>query len=212
MKFPPRHLQADVGMTLIEVIVAISIMGIVATSAIGLSIASQTGAAAQQRQELAVSIANQTMESVSAQAATTIALSVPSFLLQGRTQVDVTSSWSANATASGWTDTYMDWDTAATGATADLVEITKTLPIQSGTVYTVTTLIGTCYEPANGDCKQLPSVTLPPATTPDGYTQLQRVMVIVRWTVGTSCPPPGGCTFQATSLFDPHVDLTWVSH
>jgi len=207
------RLAGNAGMTLIEVIVAISIMGIVATAAIGLSITSQTSAAAQQRQELAVTIANQAMEQISAQAAGTNLITNKSYLFQGRTQSLVNASWSANAGAAGLADTYPGWDTAAVATSTPVVPMSSTIR-QSGTDYTTHTLIGTCYQATSGsgNCVRLaPAPARPPATAPASTTQLVRLIVIVRWTAGTGCAA-SGCSYQATSFVDAHFDLQWKTN
>lgn len=195
-------------MTLIEVIVAISIMGIIATSAVGLGITSQTSAVAQQRQELAVTIANQAMESVSAQAAGTNLVTKESYLFQGRTQSLVTASWTANAGAAGLSDTYPGWDSVAVATSTPVLPLSSVITV-SGTDYTAHTLIGTCYQATtgSGNCVRLASAT-PPATAPANTTQILRIIVIVRWNAGTDCSA-SGCSYETTSLVDPHFDLQW---
>lgn len=220
MKLPlHRALSNDVGMTLIEVIVAISIMGIIATAAIGLSITSQTSTAAQQRQELAVTIANQAMESVSALSSGTDPTTGMNYLLTDRTQTDVTASWAVNAGASGLTDTYPGWDSSPSTPPSPTVPITSPPLGQSGTTYTTHTLIGTCYaqRPASGaisssGCTKAPgySGTTPPVAVPANMTQMVRVIVVVRWTAGTGCAA-SGCSYQTTSLVDPQLDLQWLN-
>ena len=196
-------------MTLIEVIVAISIMGIIATASIGLSITSQTSAAAQQRQELAVAIANQAMESVSAQP------TVASAILVGRTQSSVTSNWNdtINTTTGGIGSTYAAWDATATATSIPVVPILSTV-IQSGTTYETNTLIGTCYQrtDATGTCTKVAGYTAPALPQPAGWSPILRVIVVVRWHAGTGCTGVGGCSYSTTSLIDPHVDLPWDTH
>ena len=198
-------------MTLIEVIVAISIMGIVATAAIGLSITSQTSAAAQQREELAVAIANQAMEHVSAQAAGTNLATNVSYLFQGRTQALVTASWAANAGVAGLADTYQGWDSVAVATSTPVVPISS-VSRQSGTDYTTYTLIGTCYQATSGsgDCVRL-AAAIPPATAPANTTSILRITVVVRWKAGIGCAS-GGCSYETTSLVDPHFDLQWKTN
>jgi prepilin-type N-terminal cleavage/methylation domain-containing protein len=60
-----RFTAESSGMTLVEVIVAIAIMGIVATAAIGLAVSSTVGSVSQQRRAIAVTVANAAMEKVS---------------------------------------------------------------------------------------------------------------------------------------------------
>ena len=53
--------RSENGMTLIEVIIAIAIMGIVATAATGLAISSLTGSVTQKHRAVAVTVANDAM-------------------------------------------------------------------------------------------------------------------------------------------------------
>ncbi|TFC35937.1 type II secretion system protein [Cryobacterium sp. MDB1-18-2] len=212
MKLPLHHARADesTGMTLIEVIVAISIMGIIAAAAVGLSITSQSGAVAQQRQELAVTIANQAMESVSAQSAVTGAL------VAGRSQSNVSANWTnaINSGTSGLSDTYPAWDPGATAASVATVPILSAPLSLSGTTYTTNILVGTCYQKsvgatAPGTCTKVAGYTAPSLPEPTGWSPVLRVMVIVRWNAGGVCSGTAGCSYQTTSLVDTHIDLPW---
>lgn len=211
MKLPSQRAQAagSAGMTLIEVIVAISIMGIIATAVVGLSITSQTSAAAQQRQGLAVTIANEAMEHVSAQAAGTNSVTGESYLFRGRTQAAVSVNWTANAGVGGLSDTYAGWDSAAVASSAPVVPISSGAT-RSGTKYTTDTLIGTCYQATSGTGNCVRPTSSNPAAAPAGTTRIIRVIVVVRWTAGTGCA--AGCAYQTTSLVDPHFDLQWQTN
>ncbi|MET4703603.1 type II secretion system protein [Frigoribacterium sp. UYMn621] len=198
------------GMTLIEVIVAIAIMGIVATAAIGLAISSTIGSVSQQRRAIAVTVANAAMEKVSGLPA--------SSLFSGRSKSAVNSSFTANVGTSGVSDTYQEYDHTLP------LPGTQTVPIpapvtQNGTPYTVTTIIGTCFENlgtnggqiAGGDCRKTDSATYAPVT-PTGYTPLTRVIVIVGWTAGQGCAVAGSCVYTISSLIDSHSDLEWKTN
>lgn len=200
--------DGSAGMTLIEVIVAISIMGIIATGAVSLSITSEKSAATQQRQELAVTIANQAMEFVASQPAGTNPTIGMSYLFGGRAADAVSDSWAANAGTDGLDLTYPVSDTTATAASVAVIPLSATVT-QSGTEYTTHTLIGTCFQPisGSGDCTTLTGVATPPSVAP-GATPLLRVMVVVRWNAGSGCSA-SGCSYQATSLIDAHDDLLW---
>ncbi|WP_151199587.1 prepilin-type N-terminal cleavage/methylation domain-containing protein [Cryobacterium sp. LW097] len=194
-------------MTLIEVIVAISLIGIVATAAISLSITSQKGASVQQRQEIAVTIATEAMERVSAQSAATNPTTSTSYLYDGRTQAKVDLAWTANTGVSGLAATYKGWDTEAVAASVPVLPISQVVD-RAGTDYTVYTLLGTCYmATTGGDCKKLAAST-PPATPPSGQTPLNRAIVVVRWNAGSGCAA-SGCSYLVSSLIDAHSDLQW---
>lgn len=213
MRFRARLKSAfavDSGMTLVEVIVAISIMTIVATAAVSLVISSIASAASHQRRNIAITIANQSMELASAQSATVNPATGVSFLYQGRTSTDVHAAWTTLTDVSGKDQTYPKWDPTATGTPPAVLPISVDVT-RSGTVYSTHMLIGACYQPiAGGDCTVLDPTTYPtePPTAPAGFTQLIRVMVVVDWTAGSACPA-AACTYQTTSLIDPHGDLQW---
>lgn len=204
-----RFSTASSGMTLVEVIVAIAIMGIVATAAIGLAISSTIGSVSQQRRAIAVTVANSAMESISG---------LPSAsLFGGRTPLAVSTSFSNNSGVSGVSTTYQDYDRT-------LVPGAQTVPIdapvtQNGTPYTVTSIIGTCFEKlgtnsgqtAGGDCVRVDSATYAPLT-PVGYTRLTRVIVVVGWTAGQGCAVIGSCVYTISTLIDSHSDLEWKTN
>jgi len=191
--------ENDRGFSLIEVIVAMVILGILTTAALGLYITSIQSAATLQRREIAVTVASQAMESV---AATPVAA-----LYGGRSKAAVTAQWASNATASGLSQTVLNWDKSATLPVIVAVPLTRLVSL-SGTDFAVTTLIGTCYQRAagpgaGGDC----GVVSSPATS---FTALERVMVVVTWTAGDACAG-GSCRYETTTLIDSHADQQWKS-
>ena len=82
-------------MTLIEVIIAIAIVGIVATAATGLAISSLTGSVTQKHRAVAVTVANDAMEQVTGLPA--------AMLYGGRSAADVAASYVANSSTSAAT-------------------------------------------------------------------------------------------------------------
>ena len=211
----------DAGFSLVEVMVAIAIIAVVAISAGSLAIAGINAASTQQRRQIAVTIASGTMESINSMAATVSGSTNVSALYTGRYRATVHTAWQANSGVVGVGQTYEASDPTATPASSPVVPIspyTSASPlVRSGTNYSVTVLIGTCYQPTtapssgNWDCSTLSGHATAPNTTPTGYTPLMRVMVIVRWTPGIGCGT-SGCKAVVTSLVDSHSDLLWVSH
>lgn len=181
-----RRLEASAldssGMTLVEVIVAIAIMSIVATAAIGLAISSTIGSVSQQRRAISVTVANAAMEQANGLPAAS--------LFSGRSQLDVASSFSTNSGTSGVSKTYQEYDHTIPLPGTQTVPIASTVT-QNGTKYTVKTIVGTCFEnlgtntgqTAGGDCSKVDTATYAP-TSAAGYTPLTRVIVIVGWTAG----------------------------
>lgn len=209
-----RRLEASAldasGMTLVEVIVAIAIMGIVATAAIGLAISTTTGSVSQQRQAIAVTVANAAMEKASGLP--------PADLFSGRSQVDVQSSFAANSAISGVSTTYQEYDHSLPLPGAQTVPINAS-STQNGTLFTVTTIIGTCFDrlgtnagqTAGGDCGKVDMATYAPITAA-GYTPLTRVIVVVSWTAGQGCSVAGACAYTISTLLDSHSDLEWKTN
>ena len=199
------------GMTLVEVVVAISIMGIVATAAVAFIISSIVSSATHQRGQIAITIANQAMESASAQSSATNPLTGVSYLYQGRYKPSVLNVWTANAEVSGDATTYPGWDPTATAASVPSLPL-ETVYTRSGTDYKATTLIGNCYQAmSGGDCTVITGFDPAVQPVPAGMTQLIRVIVVVSWTAGKQCEVDG-CSYQTTSLIDPHGDLQWNVH
>ena len=204
--------DSDSGLTLIEVLAAVIIIVIVSLSAAGLSVNGINTAAAQEREQVAVTIANGAMENISGKAV--------SNLISGRCQTDVTHAFTANSAVPGVANTYPAWDTSAvcncpsTISVPIVQSVTGTAPCllaaQNGTNYTVTRLIGTCYEPvAGGTCSVISGDSTDPGTT-TGYTSLLRIIVLVSWSAGSKCSVTA-CYYEATTLADPHTDPSWVS-
>ncbi|MEO7015735.1 MAG: type II secretion system protein [Leifsonia sp.] len=210
-RFPAGRYD-DSGMTLVEVIVAIAILAIVSSASVGLIIDSGASVTTIQRRQVALTIANGALESVSAQpaaaAATTNGLS---YLFTGRSQSAVMTAWTPMAAQPGVSHTYPSWDANAASASSVLIPFTTTSS-PNGTTYTASTLLGTCYQPlSGGDCSTLPGYASPPTTTPAGYTPLVRAIVVVSWEAGPDCAT-SGCSYVASTLLDPNADLQWVTH
>jgi prepilin-type N-terminal cleavage/methylation domain-containing protein len=200
----------DSGMTLVEVMVAIAIIAIVSLSAGALTILGLNSATAQERRQIAVTIASGAMESVNAQSVKTVASSGVTALLTGLTKGAADATWGTNTTALAVNQTYESWDPTATLSSVPNVPTGPAAVAQAGTTFQVTTLVGTCYQPlAGGDCTKISGYTVPPATTPSTLTNLIRVIVVVRWTSGATCSV-NACSYSTSSLFDPHSDLLWV--
>jgi prepilin-type N-terminal cleavage/methylation domain-containing protein len=209
-----RSSQADeAGFSLIEVLVAISLITIVATASATLVLNGIAAGATVERRQVAVTIASGAMESVSAQSVNTTAATGVSALYTGRTYADLHAAWTANSTAAGIPQSYEAWDPTAVPASIPSLPITSTVT-RAGTDYSVETLIGTCIQPtAGGDCGKIAGYlgATPPATVPSNFTTLIRVVVLVKWTAGEKCAA-SGCSYVASTLIDPHLDLEWVTH
>ena len=204
----PSASSRDAGLSLVEVLVAVLVVVTVALGGAGLSINGIQTATAQQRQQVAVTIANGAMETVSGWSVAN--------LVTGRYYLLVTGAFSNYAAQPGVNMTYPMWDAAAPVGGNGSIPITVAPPIPSatenGTEYTTATLIGTCYEPVTGGtCALLPGYpSTPPAVTPAGYVSLIRIIILVSWTAGAKCTA-STCYYETTTLADPHSDLAWVT-
>ena len=210
----PRRSKAG-GFTLIEVVVAIFIIGILATSALFFYLNGLNISHAQERRQLAITVANEAMEKARG---ATLGKDVKSGLQKiyaGRESTKVLQDFIDNAGVPGVAQTYAQWDSAATAASDPVFKVSpKPVVNLSGTDFTVSTLVGLCYQPTNvappasSDCVRLaPAPTPPPVTGPVGYTPLTRVIVTVVWTAGSQCS--AGCRYSVSSLIDSNADLTW---
>ncbi|WP_312676773.1 prepilin-type N-terminal cleavage/methylation domain-containing protein [Microbacterium sp.] len=194
----------ETGFTLIEVTVAISLLLVVALAAGAFAVNALKLGAQQQRMQVAVTVAGERMEQVQRLTASNAQITT---LVAGRGATAVTTSFAANAAVQGVAQTYELAGTAG----VQTIPITQTVT-RSGSDYTSTVLIGSCYQPkAGGACtKRSGKATdaLAAATAAaDGYTQLVRVIVTVTYT--GSCA--GGCRYTTATLFDTKGDPTWQS-
>lgn len=202
----------DSGLSLVEVVVAISLITIVATASGTLVLNGIAAGATVERRQVAVTIASGAMEAVNAQSVAKSSSTGVSALYTGRTKAAVDAAWAANSTLSGVPKTYEAWDPSLIPG-APTLPITVTT-IQAGTTYTVTTIIGACYLPTTGagDCAKVTgnNTNYAPLIQPSATTILIRAVVVVKWTAGQTCA--SGCSYAASTIIDPHDDLEWVSH
>jgi prepilin-type N-terminal cleavage/methylation domain-containing protein len=190
-----RTARDDGGLTLIEVVVAISILAVLSTASLGVYLSSMNAASAQQRREVAVTIANGVLER-----ANTVA---PAALYTGRLAADVESLRLANLAVRGVNQTYR------TVGAAGLI----TVPLREdqelgGTRFTVNTIIGTCFQPKTGGQCTAPSDYPVQPAVPSSMTVLNRIVVVVRWSAGSSCVPTA-CAYVTSTLVDGNQDIKW---
>ncbi|HEX4057414.1 MAG TPA: hypothetical protein VHX87_03740 [Galbitalea sp.] len=203
--------SSDAGLTLVEVIAAVIVVVTVALASAGLGINGIKTAAAQERQQVAVTIANGAMETVSSWDPSLNTVTKVSGLYAGRTSAAVSTSFTSNSTVPGVSNTYPTFDSSATSTSTASIPISAT-QTENGTNYTVWTLIGDCYQPViGGTCSKITGQATEPSTTPANYALVVRIIVVVSWTAGSSCST-NGCYYETTTMADPHSDLQWVSH
>lgn len=197
----------DEGFTLVEVIVALTLLAIVASAALVFFVRGSSGIAAMQRKQSAVALANQ---------ATDFARSVkPADLVKGRDAVTVQTRWAASSAP----DRAVSYPASASDATTSStpqVPYTATQRV-SNQDYTVGTLVGVCYRKrsdlTNSGCSLVAgSPTTAPTTTPTGLVKMYRVIVEVSWNTrgqASGCSN-GVCVYRVSTLVDPTADPTWT--
>ena len=191
----------DRGMTLVEVVIAITILAILSTASLGVYISGVNSAAAQQRREIAVTVANRVLEDVIA--------TPPASLYSGRSQAAVVALRGLNTTVPGVNRTY-DGFQAPPVASTIAAKLTDLVTL-SGTQFKVNTIIGTCFQPKiGGSCNAVTTSSYTQPAVPATSVVLTRVIVVVRWSAGSGCGG-SGCMYHSSTLIDRNSDLTWNS-
>ncbi len=196
-----RH-RPESGMSLVEVIVALALIGIIAAGAATFFIKGVATSSKLQRDQAAATVATQAMEVVRAvDAQDPEVASVTNNLLLGRSETAVKNQWNA-AEATDTAATTAAWDANSTTATG-----TATIPLVSTTrvsdmTYTVNTLIGVCYRPSAASRSAQECVA-----TPATGVKTFRVTVVVTWKE-RGCSS-FGCSYRLATLVDPTADPSW---
>ena len=213
-----RRLRAraagDEGISLLEVIVALSIIAVVMTSAAGFFLNGLKATGGASARQTAVDVTNQELENIRA---------VPgSSLLTGRTQSSVQAllAWPGAAQLTAYDDVTSaggtpNYDPQATNSSIAAVPTVTTQTVNNQ-LFTMHNFIDPCWLPVgtaqtsainNLACGSNPT---PPAG--QKTTLLMRVTVATSWVggIGTNCSQ--GCTYSASSLVDTHPDPTFSSN
>lgn len=206
----------DGGFTLIEVVVALFLLGVVATAVVVFFVKGVQTSGKLQRDQSANAVAMQSMETVRSISPQLKNAAGTPVLITGRSNTTVTAFWAAAdpGDISGMTK-LSDPDAAVwdpNGAAPDPATVPnrKTVTLASSntnatTVYTVTTLIGQCFRfasPLPGD--------QPCTNAPGSGVKMFRIVVVVTWKP-TNKDQCGGtvCTYRTTALMDPNADASW---
>lgn len=196
-----RGTHSERGFSLIEVIVAITLLLVVTVAATPLIVNSLHFSTAQQRQQAAVIVTQEAMEQVRVR---TAGLTSVAPLVAGRRGSDVTAQFTRLSAHAGVAQTNTASDPSATvGSPSALLPLTVTVA-RDGTAYTVETLIGTCTQQKNG------SGQLRCLKTGTGNAMV-RAIVVTKWTAGETCTstPAGYCSYETMSLVNLDTDLEW---
>jgi len=206
----------DGGFTLIEVVVALFLLGVVATAVLVFFVKGVQTSGKLQRDQSANAVAMQSMETVRSISPQLKNAAGTPVLVTGRSNTTVSAFWAA-ADLNDISGMTMLSDPAAAvwdpnGATPDPATVPnrKTVTLASSntnatTVYTVTTLIGQCFRlasPLPGD--------QPCTNAPGSGVKMFRIVVVVTWKP-TNKDQCGGtvCTYRTTALMDPNADASW---
>src|SRR5665647_3226099 len=210
--------STDDGFSLVEVIAALVILGMVATAAAYFFISGTRTSTHLQRTQNAVAVANEAMEMAFAvEPRDSLAVTGLTNLAVGRTKAEVDAAWAAAAAvgADGLDQTYAVWDSTATATTADALPQTLDRTY-SGQKYHVTLLVGTCFRYANNtgtdeDCAKLPGFSADPGDNPAGVinqvARMLRVIALVTWDAKLGECPGDVCFYQLSGLIDRNQDI-----
>lgn len=210
-----RASTSDEGFTLIEVIVALSLLLFIMSSSVVFFVRSLQTSALQGQRSTATALGTQQLE---------LARNViPTDLLCGRTQTNVNTQWTAGLASTspalvaelGPTATFQDWsgNHFACGVTSWPAG-TEALPTGLQTVTIGKTAFS--YRIFVGDCWVVGSTCS--AGSGAAYTganatkYVYRIIVAVQWTAtsGLSCSTGRTCYFVDETLRDWHADPTYV--
>ena len=193
----------DHGFTLVEVIIALVLLGLIAASSAVFFLRSTVAASEQQRNQAATALATQAMDSARAVQA--------DYLLAGRWETAVKDQWNASSTPLK-TSTFPTWDDTAGAASVPTLPLRSTVQ-QRGETYSISTLVGVCFRPTgnltNDRCTKATASNA--QSTVAGHVRMLRIIVEVSWTSGNGSArcAAGTCTYRADTLVDPSDELRW---
>jgi len=199
--------RGEEGFSLAEVLVAIAILGTLATASLYLTIGGLNSSESQRRTNVAVTLAGGAMESVVAHSPAINAATGVSAIYNGRTAAKTFERWAVNHTIAGFDRMYPGWDPQAVASSVQQIPLTESATV-NGTEYSIETMIGRCFQPlTGGQCTTLPAYATAPAAAPAGFVELTRIITVVWWFAGANCD--SGCSYHTSTLVDTSVDLQW---
>ncbi|MBV9292204.1 MAG: prepilin-type N-terminal cleavage/methylation domain-containing protein [Frankiales bacterium] len=191
--------DASAGFTLIEIMAALVVLGLVAAGSVAFFVQSIRGVNGQKQRQLAVFLADQELQSVQALP--------PAKLVTGRTQASVNAIYGSaaatrlNIAAQDDTGNSANYDAAANSGSTPSVPTVQTQTVNN-VAYTITTFIDVCwYDNAAGQCGR---------TSGSGLTQEYRASVDVYWT--STAPCTNGCSYFTSTIIDPTADPQFNSN
>jgi prepilin-type N-terminal cleavage/methylation domain-containing protein len=196
---PPPALEdaRDAGFTLVEVLVAIMLVGMVMTALTAFFVSTVSVVSQQGGTQIAAQLADDGVERVHAIRGSAVA--------NGRDKTSSDSQWASPVprVAPYLADMQETWDAAATfpaGASAPLPTTARPITV-NGISYGQNWYVGKCWQPpAGGDCG---------ATATSGYVEFFRVVVAVTWSArqcGSSACSYVTSTVVSNAASDPYFD------
>lgn len=201
----------DRGFTLVEVLVAVVIVGILGLAAAYLAIRGTQASTSLQRESLATTVAVQALEEAASWYPGIEPSSGVSGLVSGRDETSVFDAWESYLHHSVTETMYPLYDQSAAQDAIERIPIYSDTTL-SGTDFSVATLIGSCFRTAaSGDCARIDGLDDRPSTPPTGYYEVLRVAVIVEWSAGAGCSE-NPCSVELVTMIDANPDHEWVSN
>jgi len=204
----PDATTRDEGFTLLEVIWALFLIGLLAMSAMGLFLQGMGRMAHVQRQQAAVTLATAAMDTARSVSGGAVNAAGTSGLVKGRSQTAVNTVWN-NATtlnASDTADMTKVWDVATGMTAADQWVPVRTAAVVDNQPYTIDTLVGKCYRLRAASLLSQDCVATSPAPAAN-YVETYRVRIVVRWAEGNAGAE--AYTYRISTLIDPSADPKW---
>lgn len=201
-------MKSERGFTVIEVIVAITLVGLVSTAAISFFMSGIKSIADTQRKQVAVTLANGAMEKARTVTPNAVNTDGTSGLIKGRSQAAVTAAWQEvrAANADDVSDMNIMWDPeGGLSEASQWLPITTTSTVDKQT-FTLKTIIGSCFRAKLATTQDSECTAMAPVQPLAENILMYRVRIIVTWSEGPDAPVQ---TYRLSSLIDPSVDVVW---
>lgn len=206
---PRLFRRRDEGFTLVEVIWALVLIGLIAMGSLALFLHGIKTVSHLQRQQTAVSLATSAMDVARSVTGGPVNAVGTSGLVKGRSQAAVQAVWNeaAAADSTDTADMTWVWDSETGLAASDQWVPVRTTATVASQPFTIDTLVGRCYRLKAFTSGSQDCLAVNPAPTAGTYAPLYRVRVVVRWDEGAAAG--GAHTYKVSTLVDPSADATW---
>ncbi|MEH3077285.1 MAG: prepilin-type N-terminal cleavage/methylation domain-containing protein [Quadrisphaera sp.] len=211
----PRHGDEafDEGYTLVEVMIAVVLAGVIVLGGAMFVITGVDRSAAVQRQQTGPVLANQAMDLARAVTPTRVLGPTGDVLLltglvKGRSSADVAAQWSSSDVPDRSSNLAALRPGAVAGSAQAVLPLQTSVQVGSSTYTVVTWSVPATPPRAGGACTtNAAGLSAPPTAD---HLRMVRVVVQVSWpaTAASSCTG-ARCTYSTSTLVDPHGDLLW---